>query len=61
MSYAAPTSRGLVLNAADLLSEERENPEYDRAIVELVANTLGLGTEAHERQVIEVMLRALRA
>lgn len=60
MKYVTPTDRRLVLCAADHLSDEGENAEYDRAVVELVADTLGLGTEDYERQVIEVMLRALK-
>lgn len=36
----------IIRTAADLLSDTvDENPEYDRAIVELTANLLGLGRE----------------
>lgn len=46
--------------AALLLSVDNENKEYDRAIVELVGDTLGFGVEEEDRANVEKMLRALQ-
>lgn len=37
--------------AADLASDQGENPEYDRALVELVSNLLPGGTEGNREAV----------
>lgn len=52
--------RNLILNAASLISDEGENHEYDRALIELIGNTLGIdpGDES-TRDTILAMLRAL--
>lgn len=47
----------LIQNAGILLSVDGENKEYDRGIVELVTNTLGLGSEEEDRKAVEEMLR----
>ena len=44
----------LLLEARDLLSEHGENPEYDRALVELVSRVLGFSED--ERPAVELML-----
>jgi hypothetical protein len=44
---ANPTAERLLTEAADLLSDEGENAEYDRAIVELVTRTLGWSHDDH--------------
>lgn len=49
----------LVQTAADLMSEDGENPEYDRALVELVRDLLP-GVTADDREVVERLLRAAR-
>lgn len=51
-------TRAVILNAANLLSEQGENGEYDRALCELVADTLGLSSDDHE--IILTVLRALK-
>lgn len=38
-------------NAADLISDDGENPEYDRGVVEMVCWLTGLDTE-HKPQVL---------
>jgi len=48
----------LMHTAADLLSEDRENPEYDRAIVELTGTMIGAGND--EREHVEAILRGLK-
>jgi hypothetical protein len=37
--------KNLIENAKDLLSDDGENPEYDRAIVELVSRTTHMPVE----------------
>lgn len=44
--------------ASDLLSEDGENPEYDRGVVELVCDTLGFHMDTKEH--VLIILRALR-
>lgn len=44
--------------AADLLSEG-DNPEYDRALIELVAVILGLSPDDH-RTIVEDLIRAMK-
>jgi hypothetical protein len=39
------TIRELIGEAATLLSEDGENPEYDRALAELVTFSMGLNSE----------------
>jgi len=49
----------LWIEAADLLSEDGENPEYDRAIVELtIRMTPGLAMDL--RPVVESILRRMK-
>lgn len=44
--------RDLALDAAsDLVSEEGENPEYDRALVEMTCRLLDLDTDEHRHTV----------
>lgn len=43
--------------AAGLLSEDGENPEYDRAITELTCEMLGLNTDAKDH--VHQLLRAV--
>lgn len=52
------TPSQLLNAAADLLSEDAENEEYDRAIVELISTVLGLPTDY--RGATEAMLRTLK-
>lgn len=52
-------SSALLSNASLLISVDNENKEYDRGIVELVAYTLGLGTEEEDLMAIEQSIRAL--
>jgi len=47
----------LLTVAADLLSEHGENPEYDRAIVELTTRLLGHDSDWYDD--VRVSLRAL--
>lgn len=51
-------ARDLLLNAAALMSLEGENEEYDRAIIELLSDTLGIQEE--ERYTLVKILKALR-
>ena len=52
-------SKGIfILSGADLMSESGENPEYDRAIVELVSDSLGLSSDDHET--VHTILKALK-
>lgn len=44
--------------AADLLSEEGENSEYDRAIVEMTSNLLGF--ESENRETLHLILQLVR-
>lgn len=50
--------RQLVLEAANLLSEDGENAEYDRAIVELVAAVLCISTDEYEA--LAIILREVK-
>ncbi len=52
------TPYAVLMNGADLLSDEGENPEYDRAIVELTGNLLGAGPD--DRLLMARILRALK-
>ena len=45
--------------AADLMSEEGENSEYDRACVEIACTMLGVSTDA--RDDVAGLLRAIQA
>jgi hypothetical protein len=47
----------LIDTARDLRSEHGENPEYDRALVELVANALGFGDDEHRPLIERMVLR----
>ncbi len=49
----------LVGTASDLLSENGENPEYDRALIELVGICLGF-SPADQRYSIEFLLREVK-
>jgi hypothetical protein len=51
------TAKAVLMNAADLLSEEGENPEYDRAILELTSALIGAGPD--DRTLMTRILRAL--
>lgn len=53
------TIDGLMRTAADLMSEDAENPEYDRALVELVCDLLP-GVSTDDRETVERLLRAHR-
>ena len=44
---------------ADLMSEHGENPEYDRACVEIVCTMLGVSTDA--RDDVAALLRHVRS
>lgn len=46
----------VLMNAADLLSDEGENPEYDRAIVELTTSLIG----TDDSILVARILRALK-
>lgn len=48
----------LLANGAYLLSEDGDNEEYDRAIVELIGNTLGM--PADERPALLTLMAALK-
>jgi hypothetical protein len=50
------TPHDILTAAADLLSVDGENPEYDRALVELSCALLGMGTDDH-RESISLILR----
>lgn len=53
------TLRQLYVEAAGLLSEDGENPEYDRAIVELVTRlTPGLNHDHHDTVLTVIKERA---
>jgi hypothetical protein len=54
------TTERVVQVAADLMSEDGENPEYDRACVEIVRDLLGMDWEDDTRSVIEAALRATK-
>lgn len=57
----ANVKRNLVLNAADLMGDRPEdNPEYDKAIIELVSQTLGIGGELESRYAVRTILSALK-
>jgi len=47
----------LVIEARGLRSDDGENPEYDRALVELVTRVLGLGHDEHGPIMEELILR----
>jgi hypothetical protein len=44
--------------AADLMSSEGENHEYDRALVEMTTNLIGLSTD-EDRATVERILRGM--
>lgn len=44
---------------AELMSDEGDNTEYDRACVEIARDVLGLGWEDDTKQAMEAMLRGL--
>lgn len=48
----------LLESGASLMSVDGENPEYDRAIVEIVCTALGVSTD--ERDDMEAMLRIIQ-
>jgi hypothetical protein len=47
----------LVDAARGLRSEHGENPEYDRALVELVAHAVGMGADEHRALIERMVLR----
>lgn len=49
----------LLSNAADLLSDDGANLEYDRAIIELTCRLLGVSTEC--RDSVEEILREMKS
>lgn len=49
--------RNVITVAADLISEDGTNAEYDRAIVEMAAYLLGLGS-AESREAVEALTEA---
>ena len=51
-------TRRLLHEAADLMTQGDDNPEYDRAIVELVSRVLGVSTD--DRDVVEAVIRGLQ-
>lgn len=55
-----PTLRRTILTAASLVSEDCDNGEYDRALVELVGNLVGVDlSDESTRDAILLTLRAL--
>lgn len=52
------TTVDLLHAGADLMSCEGENPEYDRAILELTAALLGLTSDHYD--VVELALKSLK-
>lgn len=48
----------LVKAAAGLISEEAENSEYDRALVELVCDASGYGLTDEDKGTVEKIIRA---
>lgn len=52
------TLKTVINNAALLLSEDGENPEYDRAIVELTSAALGVSSDDYDA--VERLLRGLK-
>lgn len=47
----------LIACGADLLSEDGENPEYDRAIAEFVIDMAGIGLSMDDKPVVMDALR----
>jgi hypothetical protein len=56
-SSFVPNGR-LIKNARDLKSDRGENPEYDRALVELVGTSLGVSMD--DREYVEQMLGIIK-
>lgn len=52
------TLNQVIQAGADLLSEDGENTEYDRAIVELVGTVLGVSSD--DREALAIVLRGLK-
>lgn len=52
------SGRKIVNIAAELLSEDSDNREYDRAIVEMTSELLGISHEHHDA--VDQFLRAVR-
>lgn len=50
----------ILTTAVDLLSDDGENEEYDRAIIELVRDLLGLDWEDETREFVTVILRGMK-
>lgn len=57
MTTCTITGRAVLLQAAGLLSDDAENSEYDRAIVELTCHLLGISTD--DRDAVTSCLREL--
>lgn len=51
----------VLVTAADLVSEDGENPEYDRALVELLLDLTGTSTEDDHRAWMLAHLRETRS
>lgn len=51
------TTARLLQEAADLLSVEGDNTEYDRAIVELTMSLLGLSSDDVDKRSMDALLR----
>ena len=51
----------LVAIAQDLKSEDGENPEYDRALIELIRDAFGIGYDMDDgRVIVERMIRPVK-
>ena len=51
-------SHNIIMAAAGLLSEEGENSEYDRALVEVTCTLMGLSVEENRKRVEQILRRA---
>lgn len=50
--------RNLILSAADLLSDDAENVEYDRGVIEIVTYAVGLTSDDFDA--VHALLRAVK-
>lgn len=51
------TLNHMIRVAANLTSEDGENPEYDRALVELIVDTQGVGVDMDDgREIVQRMI-----
>lgn len=54
------TAVRVLAEARDLRSEDGENPEYDRALVELCQRFCGTGHDGHEAEVVRTLVMGER-